>query len=41
MEVINNFSATVYYRQNLEGDDQTKLFGIDENYDEIETDHGQ
>ena len=35
MEVINNFSAAVYCRKNLENDEPTeKLFGVDEEYGE-------
>ena len=44
MEVINNFSATVYYRKNLENDDPPEqMFGVDEDYDENnkDRDHGQ
>ena len=43
MEVINNFSATVYYRKNLQNDDPPdQMLGVDEDYnDKKDSDHGQ
>ena len=43
MEVINNFSATVYYRKNLQNDEPPEqIFGVDEDYNQKkDQDHGQ